>query len=184
MRLGGKVLGTAVIAIVILTGIFAIYHARSLSLQRSENVAQLMSLPQYAECRFEQNGQVLCPQADDLVIPDLTGVLLGVFGILLGAYLIRSDRTNRTILDEVKGTKSRLVADERRALIESILTVDERKIVGAVREQPGISQATLRLRTNMSKAKLSVTLKELEQRRIIRKIEDGKTNRVHLAREI
>lgn len=185
MGMGGKLVGVIVISVVILAAAFALYTTQRLEEQRVQNIEQLMSLPQYAQCEFEANGDVYCPQAQGaVVIPNVTGVLFIILGILLGAYLIRSDRTNRTILQEIKGTKARLATDERRSLIESILTLDERKIINAVREQPGISQATLRLRTNMSKAKLSVTLKELEGRKLIRKIEDGKTNNVHLAREI
>lgn len=185
MRVGGKLVGLGVILVVLFAAVYSLNYTQRLESQRVQNVEQLMSLPQYAECKLEANGEVLCPQAESsIVIPDMTAFLLLAFGIILGAYLIRSDRTNRTILEEVKGTKSRLASDERRSLIESILTVEERRIIAAVREQPGISQATLRLRTNMSKAKLSVTLKELEGRKLIRKVEDGKTNSIHLAREV
>ncbi len=185
MRVGGKIVGLGVIIVVLLAAVYSIGHTQRLEAERVNSVQQLMSLPQYAECKLEENGEVLCPQAESsIAIPDMTAFLLLAFGIILGAYLIRSDSTNRTILEEVKGTRSRLASDERRSLIESILTAEERKIIAAVREQPGISQATLRLRTNLSKAKLSVTLKELETRKLIRKVEDGKTNSVHLAREV
>lgn len=185
MRVGGKLVGVVLILVVVLVAAYTVDRTRDLERQRQENVEQLVSLPQYAGCRLEENGALLCPQAEEsVVLPGVTGWLLIALGLILGAYLIRSDRTNRTILEEVKGTRSRLAHDERRALIESVLTADERKVVAAVREQPGISQATLRLRTDMSKAKLSVTLRELEIRKIVRKVEDGKTNRIHLAREV
>ncbi len=185
MRVGGKLLGAVLVALVLLVAFYAVQHAQTLERQREQNVEQLMSLPQYAGCHLEENGALLCPQSEDsFVLPDLTGGLLVLLGLILGAYLIRSDRTNRTILEEVKGTRSRLAVDERRALIESILTPGERKVVAAVREQPGITQATLRLRVDMSNAQLSVTLRELELRKIIRKVEDGRTNSIHLAREV
>ena len=49
-----------------------------------------------------------------------------------------------------------------------------------VREQEGITQNTLRLRLNMSKAKLSYVLQELEKRNLIKRIKKGKTLAIYL----
>ena len=49
-----------------------------------------------------------------------------------------------------------------------------------VKEQDGITQNTLKLRANMSKAKLSYILQELERRGLVKRIRKGKTLEVHL----
>jgi len=49
-----------------------------------------------------------------------------------------------------------------------------------VKEQDGITQNTLRLRANFSKAKLSYVLTELEKRGLVRRVPHGKTLEVHL----
>lgn len=182
MRVGGKVLGITIIAATILLLIFTVRYTQSLQEQRNASVQQLTSLPQYAECKYDAST---CPQAErTVVLPDLTGVLLAFLGIVLGVYLIRNDGVQRGMLEELQSRKAMLEENERWNLVMSVLTADERKIMQAVREQPGITQATLRLRTDMSKAKLSSLLKELESRSLITRTSKGRTNGVHLKRDI
>ena len=50
----------------------------------------------------------------------------------------------------------------------------------AIKEQDGITQNTLRLRVDMSKAKLSYVLQELEKRNLIKRIQKGKTLAIYL----
>ena len=49
-----------------------------------------------------------------------------------------------------------------------------------IKEQDGITQNTLKLRANMSKAKLSYILQELERRGLVTRVRKGKTLEVHL----
>jgi uncharacterized membrane protein len=182
MNLGGRAIGLGLILITLLLVVGTVLYNRSLDLQREQAIGQLATIPGQENCAYDE---VTCPHIEEsVVLPDLSGIGLVILGILLGLYLIRSDATQREILKELETKRSALSADERRELILSVLTKDEQKIINAVREQPGISQATLRLRTDMSKAKLSMLLKELEHRGLIVKTEDGKTNTVHLKREL
>jgi len=179
---GGRALGIIVIAATILLIFFSVQYNARLEQQREQAIAQLISTPAYSQCQYDAST---CPQAQgNIAVPDATGIGLVILGLLVGAYLVRSDTTQRKILDELETKRKQLGKDERKELLLSVLTADEKRIVNAVIEQPGISQATLRLRTDMSKAKLSVTLKDLEERGLIKKIEDGKTNSVHLKREL
>lgn len=178
MRIGGKVIGVAVILITLLLAASSVYYTQSLRQQRVTAIGTLPS--EQIRCADDS----LCPQAQRTVVPDFAGIGMVIIGLLLGAYLIMNDTTQRRILDELGTKREHLGKEEQLALIMSVLTEDERKIISAVREQPGISQATLRLRTNMSKAKLSMLLKELEGRGLVARIEDGKTNAVHLKREL
>jgi uncharacterized membrane protein len=178
---GGRVFGAIIILVTLLTLVFGIQYNRHLEQEREQAIAQLTSTPQYQNCKYDAST---CPQAQSVSFPTSSSIGLVIIGILLGIYLIRSDITQRGILKELEGKREQLGREERKEIIMSVLTQDERRVVNAVIEQPGITQATLRLRTDMSKAKLSMVLKELEGRGIIRKIEDGKTNTVHLKREI
>ena len=56
----------------------------------------------------------------------------------------------------------------------------EKKVMKSIKEHEGITQSTLRLRTDMSKAKLSYVLQELEKRNLIKRIKKGKTLQVFL----
>ena len=174
----GRLLGGIVIVATLLIAFFAWQYTQTLADQQAQAI---LSLP--AECSYDD--QTLCPQAvDSVVIPDLTGLGLALLGILLGIYLFRSDNTQRRILSEMSGKREQLSAKERRELILSVLTDDERSVVEAVRAQPGITQATLRRRIKMSKAKLSNTLKGLEERGVLTKERKGKTNAVYLAMDL
>ena len=53
-----------------------------------------------------------------------------------------------------------------------------------MRDQEGITQNTLRLRVDMSKAKLSYVLRDLEKRDLITKVKKGKTHAVFLKKNM
>jgi uncharacterized membrane protein len=175
---GGRTVGVIVLIATVVLLALSWQYPRTLEQERTQAIANLVSMPEYANCRYDAST---CPQAEETVIlPEFSGLAIVIIGIVLGLYLIRSDTTQRRILDQLEEKQDRLTKDERSALLLSVLTSDERAIIEAVRAQPGISQATLRLRVNMSKAKLSMLLKDLASRGLITKIEDGKTNAVQL----
>ena len=91
----------------------------------------------------------------------------------------------RKVLDSMTFDKDdklvkRINEDERFEIILKALDDYEKKVLKAVREQDGITQNTLRLRTDMSKAKLSYVLQELEKRNLIKRSPKGKTLEVFL----
>ena len=51
----------------------------------------------------------------------------------------------------------------------------EAKVLRKIKEEEGITQSTLRLKLDMSKAKLSYVLQDLEKRELIKRVEKGKT---------
>ena len=57
---------------------------------------------------------------------------------------------------------------------------DEKNILTAVKDQDGITQHTLGLRTNMHKSKLSIIVGMLEQKGLVKREKKGKTNQVYL----
>ena len=60
--------------------------------------------------------------------------------------------------------------------IEKILTPDERKVINFLKGKKEVTQADLRRESGMSKAKLSMLLEKMQQRKIVKKVKIGKTN--------
>ncbi len=106
----------------------------------------------------------------------------GFFGFMLalGFYLLFFNKTEERILKRLEDDKNKKINDEKFEIILKALDDYEKKVLRAVKEQDGITQNTLRLRTNMSKAKLSYVLQELEKRNLIKRVQKGKTLAVFL----
>ena len=60
----------------------------------------------------------------------------------------------------------------------------EKKIINVVRNEPGITQNTLTLRVNLSKAKVSQVLSELEKKNLVKRIPKKKTLSIYLRENI
>ncbi|MDD9954265.1 MAG: helix-turn-helix domain-containing protein [Candidatus Woesearchaeota archaeon] len=170
----GRVVGAILILAVVFIALFGFQYNAHLKLKQETAIAK-------AECY----DATTCPQGEgNVAVPDITATGLIILGILVGIYLIKSDHTHRSILEELQGRRTDIRKDEVRKIVYSVLTQDEQKIVHAVRKQPGISQATLKLRVDMSKAKLSQLIKELEARNILAKEIAGKTHKVYVKLDI
>ena len=106
------------------------------------------------------------------------GVL--AFILSLGFYLIFFNKTERAILEKLESEKNQKIEDMKFDILLKALDPFEKNVIKTVREQPGITQNTLRIKTDMSKAKLSYVLQELERRGIIKRVEKGKTLEIYL----
>ena len=113
---------------------------------------------------------------------DLSHLAFGFFGFMLslGFYFLFFDSSEKKIFDKLEEEKMRKVEEERFKIILKALDEYERKVMEAIKEQDGITQNTLKLRANMSKAKLSYILQELEKRDLIVRNKKGKTLEIHL----
>src|SRR3989344_4481440 len=112
-------------------------------------------------------------------------IAVGIFSFIfaLGFYLLvfnKTDKVDRSIIKKLEEENKQKIEDMKFEIIMKALDPFEQNVVKAVREQEGITQNTLRLRLDMSKAKLSYVLQELEKRGIIRRIEKGKTLAIYL----
>jgi len=112
----------------------------------------------------------------------LTHVSMGVFSFLfaLGFYLLFFNKTEERILKRLEEEKNKKIEEEKFSIILKALDEYEKNVLRKIKEQDGITQNTLRLRTNMSKAKLSYVLQELEKRNLIKRIPKGKTLEIYL----
>ena len=180
MRLGGRFIGVGVLVFTAILVVASIWYSHQLDKERAQAVAKLVSMPQYAACKYDVNT---CPQAEDTIVPHSAGIGVVILAVLLGLYLIRTETMQEKILAQLEQRHQELGKTDRRTMLLDLLTADERKVMEAVLQQPGISQATLRLRADMSKPKLSMLLKALEERGVIIKEKHGRTNTVHLKKE-
>ncbi len=109
-------------------------------------------------------------------------IAVGIFSFMLalGFYMLFFNKTERAILERLEKEKDEKINNARFELLLKALDPYEQKVLKAIKEQEGITQNTLRLRADMSKAKLSYVLQELEKRGIIKRVEKGKTLAVYL----
>ena len=131
-----------------------------------------------------QEGKCLHEQTN---LPIYLGGSFAIITLALGIYLIFFEKsqqyleeTHREIVGTLKETKKKQDKDEKFEFLLKALDDDSKKVMRAVKEQDGIEQATLRIRTDLSKTKLSVVLTELEKRGLIKKVPQGKKNKIYI----
>ena len=103
-----------------------------------------------------------------------------IFSILsLGFYILFFNNDSRVLERIEKESHDKAIADKF-SIALSMLDPMEQKVLTSIKEQDGITQSTLRIRTDLSKAKLSMILTDMEKRDIIRRIPKGKSLAVFL----
>jgi len=127
------------------------------------------------------SGQDICPTKKYrmLIFTHIAiGMLFSIFS--LGFYLIFFEKGTKEILKRLEEDKNKEVNNNKFEVLLSGLDEYEKNIMKAIKEQNGIEQNTLRLRTDVSNAKVSLVLTELEKRGLIKKVKKGKTFSVFL----
>jgi len=121
-----------------------------------------------------------CQQVEQTI--SYTNIGFGFFGFMfgLGFYLLFFNKTDEKIFKRLEEHKNEKINNEKFNIILKALDPYEQKVMKAIKEQDGITQSTLRLRTDMSKAKLSYVLQELEKRNLIKRNQKGKTLEIWL----
>jgi len=116
----------------------------------------------------------------------ITHISFGVIGfiIALGIYLLIFTKGEEAIIKRLEEEKMMKLKEEKFDIILKALDQFEQKVFKAVKEQDGITQNMLPLRTNLSKAKISYVLTELEKRGLIKRIQKNKTLAVYLKENI
>jgi len=131
-----------------------------------------------------QNGKCLHEQSN---LPVYIGIAIIFVTFALALYLIFFEKTKentekiqKEIVDTLKETKQKQDKDEKFEFLLKALNEEENKIMKTIKEQDGIEQSTLRIRTDLSKTKLSVLLSDLEKKNLISKVPQGKKNKIYL----
>jgi len=108
-------------------------------------------------------------------------LLLSIFSGVNTSYLLIFTKADEAIVKRLENEKNKKIDDEKFSILLKGLDQYEQQIMKAIKEQDGITQNTLRLRTQLSKAKVSQVVAELEQRKLIKRIKQNKTFAIHLA---
>lgn len=134
-------------------------------------------------CPFDKINRLLVPTVL------FSSVLMIMF--ILGIYLIffekseeRWKETQKKLVQRISQVDKKKIQKEKQEAFFSGLDEKEKKVLLAIKEQDGIGQATLRIRVDYSKAMLSVVLKNLEKKEIVKKVPYKRTNRIYLRKKI
>lgn len=173
-----KQIGTIVVLLGLLLGVFVI-----MSYIKENQYIQLFMDKNEGSCYLDDGTCLHADRSYSLMI--FGGILAGAL-IVLGVYLFFFDKTQKLLVEQNSQVSRALVEaknkDEFNAFFSGF-TSEEQSVLKAVHEQDGIKQSTLRFRTGMSKASLSLLLKSLEERDIIYRNKSGKTNEVYLRKK-
>jgi DNA-binding MarR family transcriptional regulator len=103
--------------------------------------------------------------------------------VLFSLYLLFVDKTLVSFTKHQEAFVKRVEEATQKDQFQAYLAgfpPEERRVILAIHEQDGITQATLRFRVAMSKAALSQMLDKLGRQGVITKTPAGKTNKLYL----
>ena len=122
-----------------------------------------------------------CQRVESLM--GLSHIAVGLISFIaaLGVYLLFFSTSEEAILRRLEEDKNRKIEQDKFELILKALDENERKVIKAVKEQEGITQSTLKFRTDLSKSKVSQILTDFEKKHLVKREEKGKTYAVYLA---
>jgi len=160
-----KKLGIILIIISLIVGGTFIYYTNTLSKQSQE-----LGCFNQPNCLALERGL------------SISHIAIGIFSFILalGFYLLFFNKTEKAILKKLEEDKKKNIEDTKFHMVLKALDAYEQKVIKIVKENEGITQNTLRIKADMSKAKLSYVLQELEKRGLIKRIEKGKTLAIYL----
>ena len=130
---------------------------------------------------YEKSSEIGC-FTDERCIPvessiSITHFGFGIIGFILalGVYLIFFNSSEKAILQRLEENKNKELGNSKFEILLSGLDEFERKVIKAIREQQGITQNTITIRTNLSKAKISQVVNSLEKKQLVKREKKGKT---------
>lgn len=126
------------------------------------------------------DGTCLHDEANAKMVYYIIGWFFSAIMIALGIFLIFFEKSQKEIVSTLENTKKIQVEGERFDILLKGLNEEEKKVIKAVKDQDGITQQTLRLRTDLHKSKLSIVLDGLEKKGLVSRKLKGKTKEVFM----
>src|SRR3989338_10756303 len=125
-----------------------------------------------------------CQRVESLL--GLSHIAVGLISFIaaLGIYLLFFSTSEEAILKRLEEEKDKKIEQDKFELVLKAMDENEQKVLKAVKEQDGITQSTLKFRTDLSKAKVSQILTDFEKKHLIKREGKGKTYAVYLAENI
>lgn len=121
-----------------------------------------------------------CQRVESLL--GLSHVAVGLISFIaaLGVYLLFFSTSEEAILKRLEQEKNMKVEQDKFDIMLKAMDENEKKVLKAIKEQEGITQSTLRYRTDLSKSKISQILTGFEKKNLVKREEKGKTYSVYL----
>ena len=122
-----------------------------------------------------------CQRIESLI--GLSHIAVGLISFIgaLGVYLLFFSTSEEAILKRLEQEKNLKIEGDKFELVLKAMDENERKVLKAIKEQDGITQSTLKYRTDLSKAKVSQILTDFEKKHLVKREAKGKTYAVYLA---
>ena len=139
-------------------------------------IGKLNILAENSGC-FPQNSECIRIQNYFTLSNAVIGVLAFLFS--LGIYLLFFSKGEEGILKRLEDDKNKKLSEEKFSILSKGLDEYEKRALKAIREQDGITQNTLKLRIDLSKSKISQIVKQLEKKKLVKRIKKGKTYTIH-----
>ena len=133
-----------------------------------------------------QTAALQCyPTSECQRVESLTGlshVAVGLISFIgaLGVYLLFFSTSEEAILKRLEEEKNMKIEQDKFELVLKAMDDNEKKVLKAIKEQSGITQSTLKYRTDLSKAKVSQILTDFEKKNLVKREIKGKTYAVYL----
>lgn len=137
----------------------------------------------------KQTTSLQCyPTSECQRVESLTGlshIAVGLISFIgaLGVYLLFFSTSEEAILKRLEEEKNTKIEQDKFELVLKAMDDNEKRVLKAIKEQNGITQSTLKFRTDLSKAKVSQILTDFEKKRLIKREGKGKTYAVYLVEE-
>ena len=121
-----------------------------------------------------------CQRVESLL--GLSHIAVGLISFIgaLGIYLLFFSTSEEAILRRLEENTNYKIEENKFELVLKAMDENEIKILKAIKEQEGITQSTLKFRTDLSKAKVSQMLTDFEKKHLIKRELKGKTYAVYL----
>ena len=121
-----------------------------------------------------------CQRVESLT--SLSHIAVGLISFIgaLGIYLLFFSTSEEAILKRLEEEKNMKIEGDKFELVLKAMDDNEKKVLKAIKEQEGITQSTLKFRTDLSKAKVSQILTDFEKKNLVKREVKGKTYSVYL----